>query len=99
MIRVQAGSADVDAGGIGRWVLTVVMPSLATLTVVNRDAQGRVTLRLDGPPARQYTLQASEDLIAWMGLGVLSADPGLNLFTDSDAALRQQRFYRLLEEP
>ncbi len=60
----------------------------------------QVVLRIVGPPGRAYEVQATQTFTSWTVVGsVVTAANGMVEFTDSTAAGRSRRFYRLREIP
>jgi hypothetical protein len=66
-----------------------------TLSSISRDANGSAQFQITGLQARTYTIQASGDLKTWSDLQTRSASSGKIIFSDPDASLYPQRFYRL----
>jgi mono/diheme cytochrome c family protein len=63
-----------------------------TLTFINRSANGRVILGVEGTTAPECTIEASSDLTTWQTLGAFPIVDGTVAFDDNTAAT--QRFYR-----
>jgi hypothetical protein len=80
-------------------VFTPTNLSTSSLVILGQDESGYVIMRVDGVPGSQYEIQASEDLIDWTPVGVVSAETGVGFFTDLDATTHGRRFYRVLENP
>ena len=55
---------------------------------------GDYQLQLTGEPGREYTIQASTNLMHWVTLTTLTSPEGLAWFIDADAKLYPRRFYR-----
>ncbi len=64
-----------------------------------RSADGTVNFRITGLEGRNYTIQASTDLVIWADIGTATATTGTIQFTDPNAAGFRQRFYRLKSAP
>jgi hypothetical protein len=62
---------------------------------VQRDATGRVTLRVDATAGASYVIEASPDLTAWEPVAVVSAVNGILSFDDAATQNNRQRFYRV----
>lgn len=63
------------------------------------DAKQGYTLRIEGPPGKQYAVEASEDLRVWAQIGTILNNEGQSFFTDPNAPSYKSRFYRLTEIP
>ncbi len=64
-----------------------------------RSADGTVNFRITGLEGRNYTIQASTDLVNWTDTGKATVADGTIQFTDPNAAGFRQRFYRLKSAP
>src|SRR5581483_6662925 len=74
----------------------VVPPVILSNSPVAVPPSSRV-LTFSSVPGRSYTVQASSNLLQWTNIGALSGPPGTNsVFTDSNAAIFNRRFYRIL---
>lgn len=72
------------------------LESALKLGWVERDADGRITLRLEGPQASTFecAIEVSSDLRTWQDLGVFPVIDGTLAFDDRNPERRPQRFYR-----
>jgi hypothetical protein len=83
-------------------VLTqTTVPSAARpqLTGIDRLTNGNITVSGSGTPSATYHVQANTNLTTtnWINLGPVTADSlGALVFTDSQAALYAERFYRFV---
>jgi len=69
--------------------------------VINTCALSASGFRLvgQGKPGLVYYIQASQDLVSWIGIGLSVADTNGNLsFTDPDAPSLASRAYRVTEQ-
>ncbi|SRR5712692_10961812 len=64
-----------------------------------RSADGTVAFQITGLEGRNYTVQASTDLVNWTDIGAATTTAGTIQFTDPNAASFRQRFYRLKSAP
>jgi len=81
-------------------------PATVTINVVNTNAplsfdSGAMTstgfeLKLSGPPASTYVIEASTNLTDWTAISTNSGLTGSVVFSDTEAANFSQRFYRAL---
>ncbi len=69
-------------------------PLALSLVLPRRTAAGAFEFTLTGPPGI-YTVLGSADLVAWSNLGTATNNLGSIVFTDAEAHLSQQEFYRL----
>jgi hypothetical protein len=61
---------------------------------LQRRADGTVLLEAQGLPGESFDIQASADLLNWLGLGSVLADTnGLMQFDDTNAPQYNARFY------
>ena len=73
-----------------------------TLTVtepIRLQATGRGQFRFKSWKGQAFTIKASADLMAWNAIATVTNLTGTVEFTDPDAALCMQRFYRVASQP
>jgi len=86
----------------GSVTVTVRSPAGNPIRIVSITvlANGSVHLVATGTPGMIYSVQGSEDLVAWSGREALTADGGgLFEFTDAEVSRLERRFYRIVETP
>jgi hypothetical protein len=68
----------------------------AALLSLTRSQFGQMQLSIQGLANQSYVTQASPDLTLWTSISTNSSSTGFILFTDPQAALQTNRFYRVL---
>jgi hypothetical protein len=75
------------------------MPGVPTVQVGAASA-GQFNLTLSGLIGQAYNVEASPDLVTWTVIGTVTLDATGSLnFTDTNAAIFPQRFYRTAQVP
>lgn len=85
-------AVDGFAAAVGEVKLTLRMQDLLRLDAPELLAGAGIKVRLIAPPGSQYTLEASNDLVAWEALETLTSEDGTIEFTDPSKA--ERRFFR-----
>ena len=78
---------------------TLVDPFKSARISIADQLNGRVTLRIEGPPGAIYAIEASDNLKSWAPIGFVQDPTGTNVFTDIPAAIHNQWFYRITAQP
>lgn len=72
----------------------ITYPLAVRLFSPRRAAAGAFEFAFTGPPG-VYTVLASTNLVAWSNIGAATNKLGTALFTDREANLSPQKFYRV----
>lgn len=80
-------------------LLTIAPAVPPTLTIESWNLDGEVTLAISGTATHQYQVEISSNLANWDVLGTLSNTSGNVLFTDTNAFVLPERYYRLRLSP
>ncbi len=76
-----------------------VTEAAVRLAWVDKDAAGRVTIRIDGTTGRQYLIQASNDLLDWTPVATVTNSGTVVSFPDQATLSQPWRFYRAVASP
>jgi len=90
--RVNNGVTDSAPAQVAMAVIQVEDVAGGLLSI--RETNNQITLNLVGEPYDRYGIEASQDLIHWVGVTNLLPTNGPLPFLDPDAALYLHRFYR-----
>jgi hypothetical protein len=71
-----------------------ITPVVLRLRWVGRDAAGIITLRLEGSNGRTFEIEGSNDFFNWRPVVAAQNADGTFSFTDNEAGVQVQRFYR-----
>ncbi len=87
--NVYVTGYDTTAAG-GTEIVTIKYSPVT----VQRRSDGTVILQAQGSPGESFDIQASQDLLNWLDLGIFLADTnGLMQFDDTNAPAYPARFY------
>jgi hypothetical protein len=65
---------------------------------IHREQDGRRTINFTVEPATNYTVQATDDMVHWTGIGTINTNRPDARYTDDDATNHVARYYRLLQQ-
>ena len=103
-VPVQAGQTNfvvIDGynGAFGLASLHFSLLTQGSLQPLQLTAQRAFQLRLSGPPAMRFTIQASSNLVNWTSIVTNNSATGTFDYTDSRSTNAPRRYYRALMLP
>jgi len=95
--RALVTSALIPSAGANGAIIVTIPPQI-THFEVHPGGSPSFHLEFDGTPGVTYTVQGSEDLVAWINLGTATAaiPSGVASFIDADLPIYPWRFYRVV---
>jgi len=95
-ITVTVNDGQASNNIISRSFSVIVNPPVLTTVSIERQSNGSIVLRFHEASGMSFEVEASTDLMIWMGIGVASeGNPGEFEFEDTGAVGLPARFYRL----
>ena len=80
---ITYGNGQFVVCGSGRMILQ--SGSIINLSITRSTATGLLSISLEGPTGRDYTIQASTDLISWRDVTKISNAPSSKVVLDGSA--------------